>query len=187
MGFSLEIKYQNGKNGFFCCFQILYTGMMLGHIAVQVQIAVVQCSAVSGVQCCAGCQSNPGRVCSDPQQPGAGNIPCWPWLWMHLGVLHLHCQGLLGLLGWDFNFLFSISISFNIETKSQESNAPCSAFLPDPLYLAMWVTAQLGALCCIKELRKYLEIDSSHLVTDYKHDLSIINQIFLCLILSNLC
>ena len=46
--------------------------------------------------------------------------------------------------------------------------------------------AQLGALCCIRELSKYLEVEISNLVTDYKHNVSIINCSFLCLILSNL-
>ena len=34
-------------------------------------------------------------------------------------------------------------------------------------------TAQLGALCCNLELSKYQEVESSHLVTDYKHNLSL--------------
>ena len=46
--------------------------------------------------------------------------------------------------------------------------------------------AQLGALYCDWELRKYQEVESSHLVTDYKHSLSLLNKSFLCLILSNL-
>ena len=32
--------------------------------------------------------------------------------------------------------------------------------------------AQLGALCCNWELSKYQEVESSNLVTDYKHILS---------------
>ena len=47
-------------------------------------------------------------------------------------------------------------------------------------------SVQLGALCCNLELRKYQEVESSHLVTDYKHNLSLLNKSFLCLILSNL-
>ena len=36
-------------------------------------------------------------------------------------------------------------------------------------------SAQKGTLCCIRELQKYLEVESSHLVTDYKHNLSLLN------------
>ena len=44
--------------------------------------------------------------------------------------------------------------------------------------------AQMGTLCCIRELNKYLKVDSSHLVIDYKHSLSI-KFYFIFLILSN--
>ena len=43
-----------------------------------------------------------------------------------------------------------------------------------------WVIAQLGALCCIMESSNYLEVEISHLVTDHKHNLSIINWSFIC-------
>ena len=36
-------------------------------------------------------------------------------------------------------------------------------------------TAQLIAPCFNLELRKYQEVESSHLVTDYKHNLSLLN------------
>ena len=35
--------------------------------------------------------------------------------------------------------------------------------------------AQLGALCCNWVSSKYQEVESSHLVTDYKHNFSLLN------------
>ena len=37
----------------------------------------------------------------------------------------------------------------------------------------------LGTLCCIRESSKYLEVEISHLITDYKNNLSIKNLNFL--------
>ena len=37
------------------------------------------------------------------------------------------------------------------------------------------ISTQLGALCCNLELSKYQEVESSHMVTDYKHNLSLLN------------
>ena len=37
------------------------------------------------------------------------------------------------------------------------------------------VSAQYVKLCCNCGLRRYQEIESSHLVTDYKHNLSLLN------------
>ena len=50
-----------------------------------------------------------------------------------------------------------------------------------------YYNAQLGTLCCIWELSKYLEVESSHLVKDYKHNLSILNFSFLGYIMYNIC
>ena len=47
-------------------------------------------------------------------------------------------------------------------------------------------TEQVGSLCCIREISKDLEVQSSHLVTDYKNNLSIIDWSFLCHILYNI-
>ena len=47
--------------------------------------------------------------------------------------------------------------------------------------------AQKVTLCCNQESSKYQVVEISHLVTYYSHTLSIINLIFLCLILSDLC
>ena len=43
------------------------------------------------------------------------------------------------------------------------------------------LSAQKGTLCGIWELSKYLEVESSHVVTDYKNTLSMISLVFLCL------
>ena len=38
--------------------------------------------------------------------------------------------------------------------------------------------SQLGALCSNMELRKYQGVERSHLVTDYKYNLSLLNKVF---------
>ena len=43
--------------------------------------------------------------------------------------------------------------------------------------------AQLGTLCCNWVLSKYQEVDSSNLVTDYKHNLKLSKYSLFCLIL----
>ena len=79
---------------------------------------------------------------------------------------------------WKLDFVIS----------STKTNSLMDRFIGQyMLYLVIYHSAQLGALCCIRELSKYLEVESRHLVTDYKQDYSMINWSFLCLILSNLC
>ena len=61
---------------------------------------------------------------------------------------------------------------FSSNQKLQELGTE-SQFDWEQLRCNLIIIAQWGAFCCNLELRKYQKFGSSHLVTDYKHDLSL--------------
>ena len=64
---------------------------------------------------------------------------------------------------------------FGLQKEKKNIKKNCGCFESLFCVVALQTNAQLGTLCCNWELGIYHELESSHIVSHYKHNLSLLN------------